>query len=432
MAIQIDVEFQRLLMPLPPDAKKQLEENILADGCRDALVVWRIPFWTPEGSDRKLSWDDPDHQEWYSEEGREPWEWRSWDFGDGEEVNHDDWPLILIDGHNRYEICERLNISYDTIEIEFASREDAADWIDANQEGRRNATPDQLSLIRGRRYNRAKKQVGRPDAQLDQNDPISTAQRLAEQHGVSAPTIKRDGRFAEAVEALEIESEVIAGEIDAPKAAIIEAAKPIIEAKRAHEKWEKEAKAMPLAVPPEPPMPTPDDVKKAKAHVSHNTGEKEWYTPPEYIASAKKVMKKIDCDPASSEIANRAVGASVFYTKDQDGLSKPWVGNVWMNPPYAQPLIYQFAEAISSKYEEGKITSAIVLVNNATETAWFQRMAAVASAICFPKGRIRFLDPDGNPGAPLQGQAIIYFGNDALLFVDEFSQYGSVYYAKRI
>lgn len=432
MPIEIDPEFQQLLMPLPPEAKKQLEENIVLDGCRDDLVVWRLPKWTPDGWNRELVWDEPERQDWYREEGGDSWEWRSWEHDEEGEVNHDDWPCILIDGHNRYEICERLGIQYGTIEIEFASREDAADWIDRNQEGRRNATPDQLSLIRGRRYNRAKKRHGGEREASDQNDHLKTSERLAEQHGVSAPTIRRDGKFAEAVEALEIESEVIAGEIDAPKAAIIEVAKPIIEAKKAHDKWEKDAKAMPLAVPPEPPMPTPDDVKKAKAHVAHNAGENEWYTPPEYIASAKKVMKKIDCDPASSEIANRSVCASVFYTKEQDGLSKPWVGNVWMNPPYAQPLIAQFADAVASKYESGEIIAAIVLVNNATETAWFYRMASVASAVCFPKGRIRFLDPNGNPGAPLQGQAILYFGEDQREFMEEFLQYGSVYYAGRI
>ena len=436
MAIAIDPEFQRLLTPLPTDARLQLEQNIASDGCRDALVVWRLPKWTPEGWGRELFWDQPDRQQWYSEEGRDAWEWRSWE-ADNEEVNHSDWPCVLIDGHNRHEICERLGIAYETVEIEFASRDDAADWIDRNQEGRRNATPDQLSLIRGRRYNRAKRKQGGTGAnQYEQNrqnvESANTAKHLAEQHGVTPRTIERDGKFAEAVQALEIEGEVIAGEIDAPKAAIIEAARPIIEAKKAHAKWEKEVESRPLVAPPEPPIPTPADVQKAKAHVSHNAGENEWYTPPEYIASARKVMVQIDCDPASSEIANRAVGAGIFYTKEQDGLSKPWAGNVWMNPPYAQPLIAQFADAVSSKYENGKIISAVVLVNNATETAWFQRMASVASAVCFPKGRIRFLDPEGNPGAPLQGQAILYFGKEYEKFMDEFSQYGSVYHANRI
>jgi len=76
-------------------------------------------------------------------------------------------------------------------------REAAADWIDANQLGRRNLTRDQANLLRGRRYNRAKKANGvRGPQKLDQNDPASTADRLGKQHGVSAPTIKRDAKFA--------------------------------------------------------------------------------------------------------------------------------------------------------------------------------------------------------------------------------------------
>jgi len=72
-----------------------------------------------------------------------------------------------------------------------------ADWIDANQLGRRNLTPDQMSLLRGRRYNRAKGKQGGDHRSKYQNDTlIDTAARLAKEHGVSAPTIKRDGQFA--------------------------------------------------------------------------------------------------------------------------------------------------------------------------------------------------------------------------------------------
>ena len=69
----------------------------------------------------------------------------------------------------------------------------------------------------------------------------------------------------------------------------------------------------------------------------------------------------------------------------------------------------------------------IALVNNATETSWFQTIATVASAICFPKGRIRFIDMEGRPsGAPLQGQAILYFGDDSDTFIKYFKKIGVV------
>ncbi len=121
-------------------------------------------------------------------------------------------------GHNRYQICSNHNIEFEAIEYEFGSEEDVIDWIIDNQLGRRNLDPTQASILRGKQYNRLKKGNGeRGPGKLDQNDPASTAELLADKHGVSSPTIKRDGQFAEAVEALEIEHDVFTHEIDAPK-----------------------------------------------------------------------------------------------------------------------------------------------------------------------------------------------------------------------
>ena len=85
----IDQEFKALIPPLTPDERAGLEASILTEGCRDALIVW----------------------------------------GD-----------ILIDGHNRYEICTKHNIPYKTQQIEFASRAEARIWIRKNQLARRNLT----------------------------------------------------------------------------------------------------------------------------------------------------------------------------------------------------------------------------------------------------------------------------------------------------
>src|SRR5690606_18180312 len=120
------------------------------------------------------------------------------------------------------------------------------------------------------------------------------------------------------------------------------------------------------------------------------------------------------------DLAQIAVKAARHYTKADDGLSKQWTGRVWMNPPYAANLIGRFTEKLCEHFEDGEVTEAVVLVNNATETGWFQQMAKLASAICFPKGRVRFLDPAGNPGAPLQGQAVIYMGPNRERFFECF------------
>ena len=134
-------------------------------------------------------------------------------------------------------------------------------------------------------------------------------------------------------------------------------------------------------------------------------------------------MGDIDLDPASSEVANEVVGAYRYYTAADDGLTKPWQGRVWMNPPYAQPFIAQFAERLVETFTSGEVIEAVVLVNNATETAWFSRMHAEASAVCWPRGRIKFWHPD-KESAPLQGQAILYLGPNPNMFVEEFQQFG--------
>ena len=169
------------------------------------------------------------------------------------------------------------------------------------------------------------------------------------------------------------------------------------------------------------------DEEAVRAHVANNSGNNEWYTPAKYIDLAREVMGGIDCDPATSEIANQTVKAKTIFTAEDDGLAQTWRGRVWMNPPYAQPLMSDFAEAVSAKFESGEIEQACILVNNATETQWFQRMVSVANAVCFPKSRIKFLDPQGNAvGAPLQGQAIIYMGDNIELFVAAFKLEGAV------
>ena len=75
------------------------------------------------------------------------------------------------------------------------------------------------------------------------------------------------------------------------------------------------------------------------AHVGQNTGDTEWFTPPEIVEAARRVLGEIDLDPASTREANIVIKAKVFYTRHDDGLTKPWKGRVWMNPPYAHPLV---------------------------------------------------------------------------------------------
>jgi N6-adenosine-specific RNA methylase IME4 len=154
MEITIDSEFKALIPPLAADELRQLEENILRDGCRDPLVVW-----------------------------------------DG----------ILIDGHNRHEICTRNGLPFETVQIQFESRTHARIWMRNNQAGRRNLTTawrlelelgNKKDLIAITENSRRQKMVGNQNAakektELSQNDntvfepKLNTQKEIAKAAGVS-------------------------------------------------------------------------------------------------------------------------------------------------------------------------------------------------------------------------------------------------------
>jgi phage N-6-adenine-methyltransferase len=169
---------------------------------------------------------------------------------------------------------------------------------------------------------------------------------------------------------------------------------------------------------------TVDLLGGGKPRGTEGTGENEWYTPADIIADARRVLGVIDLDPASSEQAQRNVQALQYFTLADDGLKRMWHGNVWLNPPYAQPYIEHFADKVIAEVASSRVTSAIMLTHNYTDTAWFQKLAAASNAIAFPKGRIRFEAPDGTLAAPTQGQAFFYFGNDTPKFQEVFGPLG--------
>ena len=161
-------------------------------------------------------------------------------------------------------------------------------------------------------------------------------------------------------------------------------------------------------------------------HRAMGTGENEWYTPQDHIERVRALLGAIDLDPASSAIAQERIRAGQYFTKSDDGLARAWLGRVWLNPPYAQPAIQQFAEKMVAEVTAGRVIEAVMLTHNYTDTAWFHIAESAASAICFTRGRIAFVSPEGEKAAPTQGQAFFYYGPRRDEFAQAFASVGFV------
>jgi len=151
----------------------------------------------------------------------------------------------------------------------------------------------------------------------------------------------------------------------------------------------------------------------------------EWYTPAEYIDAARRTMGSIDLDPATCEMAQTIVQADVYLTKMDNGLGAKWLReNVWLNPPYSnsQTWIDKLLREVDGVF----VKQAIVLVNNATETAWFQSLLARSTVVCFPGRRLQFWRHDHSNVGARQGQAIFYIGPNGAAFIAEFKQFGTL------
>ncbi len=160
---------------------------------------------------------------------------------------------------------------------------------------------------------------------------------------------------------------------------------------------------------------------KANYHTSDKSYE--WYTPAEIIQTARRVMRGIDLDPASTEEANRVIGAQTIYTEESGGLSQNWFGCIWLNPPYNMPEVEDFTTKAHESYQAGKIKEALILVNNSTDAEWFHRLLE-NYPVCFTRGRVKYWGPDASQAR--QGQAIFYLGKNAGKFKREFSHFGTV------
>lgn len=167
--------------------------------------------------------------------------------------------------------------------------------------------------------------------------------------------------------------------------------------------------------------------REINTRLSSFSGDNEWYTPARYVDMAREVMGTIDIDPASNPTAQRTVRATTYYTAETNGLDKDWYGKVWMNPPYSNPEVQQFAEKVISEYQSGRVTEAVVLTNNSADTGWHRAMQDACTRMCTTTGRIRFESPTRQGNSPAMGQSFFYFGPNPEKFKEVFSTIGNVW-----
>ena len=158
MNVKISETFKKLVPPQKPDERRLLEESILKNGYDPAYPVFL-------------------------------------------------WNGTLIDGHNRYEICQKHGIEFTTSEKFFENEHEVTNWIIDNQLSRRNLESEQYSYLRGKRQNEEKKEPFRPkiDIKSDKLTHLTstnneTSKKIANESNVSARTVYRDVKFADAVD----------------------------------------------------------------------------------------------------------------------------------------------------------------------------------------------------------------------------------------
>lgn len=130
----------------------------------------------------------------------------------------------------------------------------------------------------------------------------------------------------------------------------------------------------------------------------------DWYTPPEILRSLGfSKIYPFDLDPCSPGF-DHWIPACEIFTKENDGLSQEWFGLVFMNPPFGGrnghvPWLKKFIEH----------GNGIAIVRAYTSSGWFHDWATKAETMCFPRGKTKFIRPDGSIGKS-PGHGIIILG----------------------
>lgn len=150
------------------------------------------------------------------------------------------------------------------------------------------------------------------------------------------------------------------------------------------------------------------------------------YTPPDLVALAVAVLGEIDLDPASDATGRSPIPAARIFTREDDGLTQPWEGRIWLFPPQDGRLAAWVAKLVH-EYRCGRTTAALLYAGLDARAPWWQHLATTEALICFPAGAIRAGLADGTALPRTRMAAILaYLGPEPQRFLAATVDLGAV------
>ena len=129
----------------------------------------------------------------------------------------------------------------------------------------------------------------------------------------------------------------------------------------------------------------------------------EWATPLDVFQRIAAIYGPFDLDACARIDTAKAPR---YFTVDENGLTQPWTGRVWVNPPYSNPRPW-----IEKAIAESSIGAHVVmLLPGAVDTTWFHDLVLPNADVVFMRGRVKFIGWQGTPiGSPKAGNVLAVF-----------------------
>jgi len=159
--------------------------------------------------------------------------------------------------------------------------------------------------------------------------------------------------------------------------------------------------------------------------INQDSGNTEWYTPPEIIEAARNCLKIIELDPFSCYKADRVVKSLYYLTKQQDGFDERWGScKVWCNHPFSRENNKRIAAKAISEHKNND-AEIVMITFAATSESWFKPLLDYPQ--CFLYGRTNYFDENGiKVKGVTKGSVITYLGKHVDRFYESFKHLGKI------